>query len=50
MLKDEMEVREYLIIRIEGVTGIYSNWDNFDTVDLIKMYIFLGLSIEFKEF
>ena len=37
MLKDEYAVREYLIERIEGVTGIYDNWCTFQTVNLIKI-------------
>ena len=50
MLKDEMEVRDYLILRIEGFTGVYSNWDTFYTIDLIKVFIVLRLDIEFKGF
>ena len=50
MLKDEMEVRDYLIDSIEGFTGVYNNWDAFNTIDLIKMFIVLGLDREFKGF
>jgi hypothetical protein len=50
MLKDEMEVRDYLISRIEGFTGVYSNWHTFNTVDIIKVFLALGLTVEWFEF
>ena len=50
MLKTEMDVREYLISRIEGFTGIYGNWHGFNTVDLIKVFLALGLTIEWYGF
>lgn len=45
MLKNELDVREYLIDRIEGFIGIYGNWSTFNTVDLIKIVLALGLTI-----
>ena len=50
MLKDEMDVREYLISRIEGFTGVYGNWYEFNTVDLIKIFLAFGLVIEWYGF
>ena len=50
MLENEMSVREYLISRIEGFTGIYGNWHGFNTVDLIKVFLALGLTIEWYGF
>ena len=50
MLKGEMEVREYLVQRIEGFVGVYGKWYEFNTVDLIKIFIVLRLDIEFNGF
>ena len=50
MLKNEIDVREYLIYHIEGFTGIYGNWHEFNTVDLIKVFLALGLVIEWYGF
>ena len=50
MLRDEMDVREYLSGRIEGFTGIYDNWYVFNTVDLIKVFLALGLTVEWYGF
>ena len=40
-LQDEMDVREWLIDRIEGITGICEDWGMFSTVGLVKMYLAL---------
>ena len=40
-LQDEMDVREWLINRIEGITGVYEDWGMFSTVGLVKMYLAL---------
>ena len=45
MLKDEMDVREHLISRIEGFVGVYGKWEGFNTVDIIKIFLTLGLTI-----
>jgi hypothetical protein len=46
MLKDELAVREYLFSIIEGFTGVYSGWTSFPTVDLIKIFLALGVPRE----
>jgi len=43
MLKDEWEVRDYLIHSIEGLLGFWSDsWFNFTTVELVKIYLALS--------
>ena len=44
MYEDVFAVRAYLLLVIQGKTGIYSiDWCNLDTVTLIKLAIYLGM-------
>ena len=36
-LQDEMDVRGWLIDLLDGFTGVYGPWHEFETVDLIKL-------------
>lgn len=43
---DELDLREYLIDRIEGICGYLKTVHNLETEDLIKIAIALNIAIK----